>query len=373
MVGLFTFNLNLENFATLTSAKLKIIEGYTSNGTINISFAVPDSSAAVHPTTHAGALAVYNSVATRDSVPWNATYAYGQFDRGMAFLSPELEGLFNGVTDFDGTGTYHLVARRATGSDYRYMAASLENENLKEAMLYYTYTQTGGDTGIYARALGDTSITKLWLNDTPLIPLNDGEIPDADGEWARSVNGDSVYVKLAVAEQADSLYADIYGPMIVVTADSVTVAGLIIRHSNTSAVRVTGADVLIANCLFDSSSVGGSAVGNGIRWANNIFRAIADTALAVYGTSVTNTTNAYLTGSDTDGLTTPLTLASYDPADPGQAVNGVGTDVGFGNDIGPVSVADLIAAETSGLTRRRVFDSGPVPTYNGGPVPTYEP
>jgi len=339
MVGLFTFNLNLENFATLTSAKLRIIEGYTSNGTINISFAVPDSSAAVHPTTHAGALAVYNSVAERDSVRWDATYAYGQFDRGMTFLSPELEGLFNDVTGFDGTGTYHLVARRATGSDYRYMAASLENENLREAMLYYTYTQTGGDTGVYGRAL-DTPITKLWLNNTLLTRLTDGAIPDTDGEWARNAAKDSAYVKLANAEQADSLFADAYGPMILVTADSVTVAGLIIRHSNTSAVRVTGNDGLIANCLFDSSSVGGSAVGNGSQWANNIFRAIADTALAVYGTSVTNTTNAYVTGSDTDGLTTPLTLASYDPADPGQAVNGVGTDVGFGNDIGPVSVAD---------------------------------
>jgi hypothetical protein len=238
--------------------------------------------------------------------------------------------------------------------------ASIENETYAEASIYYTYEQTGGVPNVFARALGDTTITKLWVNNILLTKVAGRDDLDADHEWYSS--GDSAYVYLLTASEANSLYADVFGPMITVSADSVTVAGLILRHSNKSGIRVSGANALIANSLFDSSAVGGSAVGNGSQWANNIFRAIADTALAVYGTSVTNTTNAAVSGSNDDGLVSPLTLASYDPADPGQAVNGVGTDVGFGDDIGPVPVMDL--ATVVSKIRLPFTQNNPIPLFD---------
>jgi hypothetical protein len=361
----------LDNFQSFTSIKFEFQSFYdnrNNNGVANLYVRVENTMAATAPTNYATLRSKFEN-AVADSVgPWTILG-----DDNVYYTSGELLPLFEDLT-FDGDANVLLFVSGAASNVFLSQSTESAVYTSKLIFSYNSGTVVTLPDSIYARAVtsfGDSLPTKIWMGGRLLEKKADGATLTGNS-WCTNAAKDTVFVWGTLA-QMDSLEADMLGPLIQAAGANFTAANLILRHSNKSGVRVSGADALIANSLFDSSAVGGSAVGNGSQWVNNIFRAIADSALAVYGTSVTNTTNAYVTGSNTTGLTTPLELVSYDPAEPPQTVNGVGTDVGFGNDIGPVSVADLIASEAAGYTRRRVFDSGPVPTYNGGPVPTYEP
>lgn len=263
-------------------------------------------------------------------------------------------------------GVNEVFAREgwATGQDIGIVMTATNNRQYRfapydssKAVLYIT--QTTGVTlpaNVYAKAVLDTTwITRMWNDATLMTQLADGAVVDTNNEWCFSADSDSMYVYLADEGDLDQIYADLMGPLITVEADNVTIAKLVIKHSNSSGVRVTGANALIANCLLDSLPVGGSAVGDSSRWVNNVFRAVSDTALAVYGAGVTEETNAVVSGSSDDGLTSPAAIASYDLDDPPIALDGAGTDVGYGNDIGPVEL-DALIVDTA--TFRRGYGVG---------------
>ena len=369
--AVMTFELNLTNFSSLTHAYFVHRSTYTNNGTMNVMFSVPDSSAAVHPTTYASWKAVVDaSYADGDSIAWNHAYAYGYYNAGEAYTSPDIAALFSAVPSFDGTGTYHLVIRDGTGSDYRYTGASLEHATIEEAMLYYEYVQTG-TAGLYVKAIGDTTwITRMWNNNTLMSKQTAGAALSSNNQWCFSADAtpDSVYIFLSEAADIDSLYADVLRNLVTVDAREVTVHGLVLKHASNFGIVITDGLNNVYNCAIDSLPKGVYIYGDSANVKNNVF-AVTDTAYTDTGSDSEWDYNAWVTGYKQGSGTHDVLAAGYwitAYTVPPETWRDKGVDVGLSYngtapEIGPVELDALTASAWP-------WDNGAVSRY-GQPRP----
>jgi len=266
------------------------------------------------------------------------------------YFAPDLAGILPALAENDTLSI--LFNNESSTNDTRINVEMTENANSNQARIYYQYSTTGGGVPFYLVPAANRSFTRVWKSGVELTQAATHAALEA-GKFYRSAFGDSLFV---VAVDTTGIEIDGQGATVDMNGkNGVTVRNIVVNGigSGGPAVKLSGNRGLVAHVFIDSAKVGVYAYGDSNRVLNSVF-AFEDTATTDTGDANEFDYNATLTGSETLGGAHDITLASYDPYNPPEGVRDKAYDLGYGLDIGPVELAELVTGDIA----RKLFHSG---------------